>query len=88
MASRNIIPTLEKQGVEIDIIDNYCNDPIDEMDSSSADDKYPETGIFELELDDNISKEIVIKGIIDKSSILDNIDEDSHYYQVLDSKQK
>ncbi len=58
------------------------------MDSSSADDKYPETGIFELELDDNISKEIVIKGIIDKSSILDNIDEDSHYYQVLDSKQK
>ena len=51
---------------------------------------YPDDGIFEMEMDTDVSekeyekKNIKIKSVVEKSSILDRLDEMSNQYEIVD----
>ena len=90
LATRDQKEYFLRPNVKFEIIENYIDDQTNNLDIIKNQNKEsincPEGGIFNMELEDD--KDIKVKSVVDKSSVLEEIDNKAHQYQIIDQHQE
>ena len=92
--NNNVIPKNNiSNDISFQIIDDYCdkyklNNKLDQSENkvnvSTNSDEAVDNCMFDMEIDKPKTKTIKVKSIVDNNSILDNLDDQSHHYEIID----